>query len=299
MANTIKIKTGTSAPASSNLTVGELGYDTDNKVLYIGNGATPDAIGGGSIYLNTYLSAALGEWGLTVTAEKLNFTSDVTSNIQAQLNSKLSSTSPVSIADGGTGATTAADARANLELGDFALKNAPLNIPDGGTGAATAEGALSNLGAAAASHEHQAGNITSGTLPLERGGTSATTAEGALIALGGISITKVWETSTPNANYVSGTINMNLSGYDLALVMFYGFPDQHHIVSTFVTIGGGMGCVYFDTTQMGGGTNASRRFVVNSTNIVFERMWNSQSESSTGGALIPFRVCGIKGIQTI
>ena len=120
-----------------------------------------------------------------------------------------------------------------------------------------------------------------------------------LFDLGGISMTKVWETSTPNANYVSGTINVDLSDYDLALVMFYGFPDEHHIVSTFVTIGGGMGCVYFDTTQLGGGTNASRRFVVNSTNIVFARMWNSQSENSTGGALTPFRVYGIKGIQTI
>lgn len=41
-----------------------------------------------------------------------------------------------------------------------------------------------NIGAAAASHNHSASNITSGTLPIARGGTGATTAAGARNNLG-------------------------------------------------------------------------------------------------------------------
>lgn len=61
---------------------------------------------------------------------------------------------------GGTGATNAATARSNLGI------------------------TLSNLGAAAASHNHSADNITSGTLAVARGGTGATTAAAARSALG-------------------------------------------------------------------------------------------------------------------
>ena len=43
---------------------------------------------------------------------------------------------------------------------------------------------LSDIGAAAASHNHSASNITSGTLPVARGGTGATTASAARSALG-------------------------------------------------------------------------------------------------------------------
>lgn len=41
-----------------------------------------------------------------------------------------------------------------------------------------------DIGAAAASHNHSAANITSGTLPVDRGGTGATTASAARSALG-------------------------------------------------------------------------------------------------------------------
>lgn len=51
----------------------------------------------------------------------------------------------VSIAGGGTGATTAANARANLGLGNVAVENI-LPITKGGTGAANAADALTNLG---------------------------------------------------------------------------------------------------------------------------------------------------------
>lgn len=54
----------------------------------------------------------------------------------------------------------------------------------GGTGATTAEQARANIGAANAAHTHNAADIAGGTLPIVRGGTGATDAEGALVALG-------------------------------------------------------------------------------------------------------------------
>jgi hypothetical protein len=53
---------------------------------------------------------------------------------------------PLPVADGGTGAATAALARDGLGLGAIATKDAPLPVADGGTGATTAEAARTNLG---------------------------------------------------------------------------------------------------------------------------------------------------------
>ena len=58
----------------------------------------------------------------------------------------------------------------------------------GGTGATSAANARTNLGAAAAQHNHSASNITSGTLPIERGGTGATTAAAIRSNIGAASV---------------------------------------------------------------------------------------------------------------
>lgn len=57
-------------------------------------------------------------------------------------------------------------------------------VANGGTGATTAAAARTNLGAAAASHNHSASQINSGTLPVTRGGTGGATAEAARKSLG-------------------------------------------------------------------------------------------------------------------
>lgn len=57
-------------------------------------------------------------------------------------------------------------------------------VANGGTGATTAAEALTNLGAASATHTHSASSITEGTLALANGGTGATTATQARANLG-------------------------------------------------------------------------------------------------------------------
>lgn len=87
--------------------------------------------------------SALKARGATVPA---NATSDDLANA---INSEV-----VPVANGGTGATTAANARTNLGV------------------------TPANIGAAAATHKHSAADITSGTLPVTRGGTGATAIAG-------------------------------------------------------------------------------------------------------------------------
>ena len=54
-----------------------------------------------------------------------------------------------------------------------------LGIANGGTGATTAEQARANIGAAKAAHTHNAADIAGGTMPIGRGGTGATSSNGA------------------------------------------------------------------------------------------------------------------------
>lgn len=73
----------------------------------------------------------------------------------------------VAVANGGTGATTAANALTNLGLTATAKE---LNYTDGVTSSIQTQ----LDGKAASSHSHAAGDITSGTLAVARGGTGVT-----------------------------------------------------------------------------------------------------------------------------
>ena len=89
---------------------------------------------------------------------------------------------------GGTGQASLSAARNAMGLGNT---TGALPVANGGTGAATAAGARANLGitpggigAAAASHQHGAGDIASGTLPVSRGGTGQASLSAACNAMG-------------------------------------------------------------------------------------------------------------------
>lgn len=101
----------------------------------------------------------------------------------------------VPITEGGTGATTASGARANLGTDDAAnllsgtlneLRLPTVSVAKGGTGATTASAARTALGT------NDAGNITTGTfsyfrlptVPVSRGGTGSTSTSGARSSLG-------------------------------------------------------------------------------------------------------------------
>lgn len=112
MSNTIKIKRGASAPSTANLQSYELGFDTTNKILYINNNGTITKIGNQFVGDLLTASSARNALGLGNT------------------------TGAVPIANGGTGATSAAAARTNLGI------------------------TLTNLGAAPSTHNHTKSQIT-------------------------------------------------------------------------------------------------------------------------------------------
>ena len=75
----------------------------------------------------------------------------------------------------GAAASSHNHSASNITSGTLSVDRLPtVSVAKGGTGATTAAQARTNLGAAASSHNHSAANITSGTLAVARGGTGVT-----------------------------------------------------------------------------------------------------------------------------
>ena len=101
---------------------------------------------------------------------------------------ELSSGVPVTISQGGTGATTASAARANLGLGLVATESI-VPITKGGTGSTSAENARLALVSAKSGNNYDITSLNNLTTPLSlgQGGTGATTASAARANLGALS----------------------------------------------------------------------------------------------------------------
>jgi hypothetical protein len=168
MASTIITKNSSTAsaiPAVGDLTKGELAVNvTDKKVYTKDNSAA--------------IVKIVGSLG------------NQEANAVAITGGSIAGITDLAVADGGTGASTASDARTNLGLGTIATQAASsvtitggsvtgitdITVADGGTGASTAANARSNLGAAASGANSDITSLSGLTtaLSVAQGGTGIT-----------------------------------------------------------------------------------------------------------------------------
>ena len=119
------------------------------------------------------------------------------------------------VANGGTGASSAANARSALGLGALALKSSVdlltdvvnvLGVSNGGTGLTASPSLLTNLGSTAAADVFATSprpGVT-GVLPIANGGTNASTAANARTQLGITAIATRPDYGIGSTNYVDG-----------------------------------------------------------------------------------------------
>ena len=154
------------------------------------------------------ITGTLSAGGLTISATELSYLDGVTSPIQTQINTKAASgansditslsglTTALSIAQGGTGATTAGGARtslsaaqsgANSDITSITGLTTALAITQGGTGAITAPLARVALSAAQSGANSDITSLSGLTTPLSpaQGGTGANALTNDSVVVGG------------------------------------------------------------------------------------------------------------------
>ena len=148
-----------------------------------------------------------------------------------------------------------------------------LAITQGGTGATTAAAARENLGIKSCG--------TYDILPIAKGGTGKTTATEALKALCGISLTKLWENASPTSAFKNQTLTLDLSSYDLVIILFNLDSNGRSTSPAIVPIG------HPGVSSYG---NNARNFLVHTNDINFD------SVSPSSAVMIPYVIYGVKGV---
>ena len=200
----------------------------------------------------------------------------VAGQLEARIAAEESKVQP--IAKGGTGATTAAEAREALGIKSCGTYDI-LPIAKGGTGATTAAEAREALGIKSCG--------TYDILPIAKGGTGATTAAEALKNLGGMSLTKLWENASWTSAFSNQKITLDLSGYDYVMIIFnYSTSSNTRMIPPI-----------FSPVENGGGVinnaEGGRRYFTNtSTFINFDTTYPTNTKTTC----IPLFVYGVKGV---
>lgn len=136
----------------------------------VGSSAIPVYMNAGTITACSTLSVSTT--GNAATATKLATARTIQTNLGSTSSASFNGTANVTpgvtgtlpVTNGGTGATTAANARTNLGLGGAATYSATSSITSGSTALITSGAVYTGLaGKAASSHTHAASNITAGT----------------------------------------------------------------------------------------------------------------------------------------
>ena len=212
----------------------------------------------------------------------------------------------LAVEDGGTGASTAADARNNLGLDNMAVQNAnavaitggtitgifDLAIADGGTGASTAADARNNLGLASGA------TTTVGTMAVQNANSVAIT--GGTVT--GITDLAVADGGTGASNAADARDNLGLKSGAVTIVGTMAVQNANAVAITGGTITGGTITGITDLAVADGGTGASTAADARNnlglasgatTTVGTMAVQNASSVAITGGTITGGTITGI------